>query len=347
MKFMFFVANQFLPHESYTTKIQECVEQVRIARDAGFDMVSMGQHFLAVPYQMPQPVPFAARLAAETGDMLVGITIFLLPLLNPVQVAEEVATLDGITGGRFVFGAGLGYREEEYASFRVEVKERVPRMMEALEVIKRLWTEDEVEFQGRFYTVPRVKVYTRPVQKPHPPIWIAANSDSAVARVGSVGASWIINPHATVTTVERQLQLYHQARSEAGHPMPAYLPMLREVFVDEDRDRAWKEAAPYVGEKYATYAAWGQDKVMPGQESFHVALQSLAKDRFIIGTPEDFVREVQRYEERLGVNMIGLRMQWPGMAHEKVLRQLELFKTRIIPEFRRLRPRDDAPHVRS
>ena len=137
--------------------IQESVEQVSLARQVGFDLISTGQHYLATPYQMSTSFPLLARLAAEAGDMEVAATVVLVPLHNPVELAESVATMDAICGGRFIFGIGLGYRNEEYTAFGVQKSERVGRLQEALEVMKLLWTEDQVEFQSKYYQVPRIQ----------------------------------------------------------------------------------------------------------------------------------------------------------------------------------------------
>src|SRR5262244_1886727 len=132
MKFGLIVSKQHPPGASMVDRFREHVDQVRAARDARFDLIVMGQHFLSTPFQELQTLPALARL----------------PLLNPVDVAEQVATLDVITEGRFIFGVGLGYREEENEAFGVAPKERVGRLVEGLEVIRRLWTDDEVTHHG-------------------------------------------------------------------------------------------------------------------------------------------------------------------------------------------------------
>ena len=223
MKLGFFVTNQYLPGESFPQKIQESVEQVRAAREAGFDMICTGQHYLASPYQMSSSFPLLARLAAEAGDMEVAATVILVPLHNPVELAESVATMDAICGGRFIFGVGLGYRDEEYTSFGVQRAERVARLREALEVMKLLWTQEEVEFNGQFYTVPRVAPSTKPVQQPHPPIWVAANNDVAIRRAARWGYPWLVNPHATVQMVADQWQGLPGGPG-AGRPAHARVP---------------------------------------------------------------------------------------------------------------------------
>src|SRR5262245_5127627 len=125
MRFGLLVTNQHPVAASTVVRFAETLEQVRLARELGFDMIAFGQHFLPTEFQMIQPAIAAARLAAEAGTMRVGITIYLLPLLHPVAVAEEAASLDVITGGRFVFGIGLGYREVEDQAFGLGKGERV------------------------------------------------------------------------------------------------------------------------------------------------------------------------------------------------------------------------------
>jgi alkanesulfonate monooxygenase SsuD/methylene tetrahydromethanopterin reductase-like flavin-dependent oxidoreductase (luciferase family) len=140
MKFGLLVSKQHPSGVSMVERFREHVEQVRAAREAGFDLIVMGQHYLSTPFQELQTLPALARLAAEAGTMRVGATVLLLPLLNPVDVAEQVATLDVICEGRFICGVGLGYREEEYEAFGVRRGQRVARLVESLDVIKRLWT---------------------------------------------------------------------------------------------------------------------------------------------------------------------------------------------------------------
>ncbi len=141
MKFGLLLNTQFPPGESASKRLEGLLDQVRAARDNGLHSVWVSQHYLASPFQMLQQMPVLGRMAAEAGSMHIGTNIFLLPIHNPVYVAEEVATLDVICGGRFIFGVGLGYRPEEFNAFDVEMKVRVSRFLEVLQVARRLWTE--------------------------------------------------------------------------------------------------------------------------------------------------------------------------------------------------------------
>ena len=333
MKLGFFVTNQYLPGESMPQKIQDSSEQVRAAREAGFSLIATGEHFLAAPYQMSNSFTLLSRLAADAGDMQVAATVILVPLHNPVELAESIATLDAITNGKFVFGVGLGYREEEYTAFGVRPGERVGRFNEAMDLIKRLWSDEEVEFNGKYYNVPITKISTRPVQTP-PPIWVAANNDVAIRRAARWGYPWLINPHATVPMVADQWNRYKAALDEFENPIPSELPMMREMYVAQDRETAFIESQPFLEGKYKAYADWGQDKALPGEESFTVPYQDLAKDRFLLGSPDDIVSEFRRYAEELGVNHMICRMQWPGMPQEQVLNQIELLGREVIPRIK-------------
>ena len=112
------------------------------------------------------------------------------------------------------------------------------------------------------------------------------------------------------------------------------LPKMREMYVAEDRETAYLESRPFLEAKYKAYADWGQDKALPGEESFSVPYQDLAKDRFLLGSPDDIVEEFRRYHDELGVNHMICRMQWPGMPQEKVLKQIELLGREVIPRIR-------------
>jgi alkanesulfonate monooxygenase SsuD/methylene tetrahydromethanopterin reductase-like flavin-dependent oxidoreductase (luciferase family) len=331
MKVGFFINAQYLAEESMSQKIQASVELVSATRQAGFDLICAGQHYLSHPYQMSSLFPLLARMAGEAGGMEIASAVVLLPLHNPVELAEGVATMDAICGGRFIFGIGLGYRDEEYFAFGVERRDRVERMRESLEVMKLLWTEQEVEFQGKYYQVPPSKPATLPVQKPHPPIWVAANNDTAIRRAARWGYPWLINPHATVPVIAEQVGHYRETLEQHRQPVPQAMPMMRELYVARDRETAYLESQPYLESKYAAYASWGQDKALPGNESFSVPYQDLARDRFLLGSPDDVAQEMLRYRDELGVNYLIFRMQWPGMGQDQVLRQIELMGEEVIP----------------
>jgi alkanesulfonate monooxygenase SsuD/methylene tetrahydromethanopterin reductase-like flavin-dependent oxidoreductase (luciferase family) len=333
MKFGVFISPQQPRSDDPVRRFREAVEQARLARQASFDALAAGHHYLSPPYQSLQSLPLLARLAGEAPGMELCLSVLLLALLNPVQTAEEVASLDIMSEGRVVFGIGLGYREVEYQAFGVALKDRVPRMLEALELIKRLWTEEVVTFAGRFFRVDNATCTVRPVQKPYPPIWVAANADPAVVRTARLGLPWFVNPHAALPTIERQWERYKQALAEASHPMPAARPIALELHVAPTHEEAVETARPFLAGKYNAYAEWGQDKVLPGEESFRVAFGALARDRFILGTPDEVIEQIEERVRRLQSNYLIFRVGWPGIESAKILRVIDMMGTRVLPHF--------------
>jgi alkanesulfonate monooxygenase SsuD/methylene tetrahydromethanopterin reductase-like flavin-dependent oxidoreductase (luciferase family) len=325
VRFSLFVAAQHPPGDDPAARLWEHIEQVRFVRDAGFHSIFAGQHFLPAPYQMLQPVPLLARLAAEAGDLRVGAGILLLPLLNPVEVAEQAATLDVLTGGRFVLGVGLGYRDEENAAFGLPA-DRVRVYREKLDVVTRLLEGEEVTASGHGYQLEGARLAPRPLQRPRPPIWMAANSDAAVRRAARLADTWYVNPHTTVVEVERQLALF---RAERGSE-PTELPLMREACVAPTDDEALALAARYLVPKYAAYVEWGQSDVLPRSDTLRREWDDLRAGRFIVGGPETAVEQI-RALAGLGVTELVLRVQWPGLPQRDALRTLELLASDVLP----------------
>ena len=333
MRFGLRLSVQCTMEEDLQSHFQGILEQVCLARDAGFDLVSVGQHYLSPPFQALQLFPVLARVAAESGTMRIASAVALLPLHHPVDLAEQTATLDILSGGRFILGVALGYREVEYQSFGLKKADRVPRFVESLELMKRLWTEDSVTYQGRHFALHEASMAIRPLQRPYPPIWIGGNTDAMVQRAARLGHPWLANPHAHINTLERQLELYRQTLDEhnhAGH-MTDY-PIMLEGYVAESRAKAVQVAGPYLEAKYRAYSEWGQDKVM-GDESFDTTIEKLAPGRYILGSPQECVNLIGQYQERLGVNWMILRLQWPGLGTTDALRAIELLGKDVIPAF--------------
>src|SRR5262249_52660536 len=152
---------------------------------------------------------------------------------------------------------------------------------------KRLWAEDEVTYRGRFFHLTNARLALKPVQRPHPPVWFAANNDRAVERAARMADAWVINPHAKLEVLERQVALYQKTHQTGGKPSPAELPIIKELYVAPDRRTAIQECRPYLEAKYQAYGAWGQDKALPQGDHFAMTFDELVKDRFVIGDPDD------------------------------------------------------------
>jgi len=324
MKFGLIVAGQYLRDGSAATRAQEMVEQVRLARRLGFDSVWMVHHYL-IEFQAFQPLPMLARLAAEAGDMEIGTAVYVLPLQHPVEVAETFATLDALSGGRLVFGVAQGYRAAEFEAMGVPRRERAARFEEGLRLIDRLWTQENVDFDGRFYRVQKATLAMRPVRRPRPPIWIGATAEAGIERAAGLGDAWMIGPGIELPTIARQLERYRGALRRLGRPVEREYPIFREVLVCPSEAEARDAARRWLLTKYDAYFQWGY---------VQTTFDEVVRDAFVVGDPDGCARQVRRYRDELGVTQFLARVQWPGVSHEAALRGIRLLGEQVIPAVR-------------
>lgn len=310
------------------------IEQVRMADAAGFHSFSMGEHYNIPGLQRLHQIPALARLCAEVKNCAVGTAVTLLGLRHPVVVANELASLDVLNGGKSFTAFGLGYRDEELNAFQLNKSRRFHRFVEGIEVIKRLWTEDHVSFEGKEFRLKDVTVDPKPLQKPRPPIWIAANSDVAVERAAKMGDGWIIGPHSAIDELERQVQLCRQSWSAAGKTGKADIPIIRETFVAATRRQAVEKAQPCLEQLYRSiYVKWKQNEAMSDPNELRLDFDRLARNRFILGSAEECIDQIQQYQERLGTTYILVRFDWtPGLPQEEIISSMRLFGERVIPK---------------
>ena len=318
IKIGFTLINHFTPGTDVSRELPLMLEQVRAARDSGLHSLWLGQHFLMgdVPYFAYTPL--MARLIPEAGDMMVGPCIQLLPLYNPVAVAEEAATLDVLSGGRYVLGVGLGYRPEECDAFGIGWKERAGRLSEGVEVIRRLWSEETIDHDGRFYTIAGQGTSLKPVQKPGPPIWVAAVAEPAIRRAARIGDGWVILVTVSFEELRDQIPMYLEAVRDSGKPAPPDIPITREIHIAERHADAWGECRDGLARKYGIYASLG----LNSSEGAGGSLEDFARDRFFIGDKESVKDEILRYNEELGVTHFITRIQWPGHDHGTTMKCL-------------------------
>jgi probable F420-dependent oxidoreductase len=318
MKVGLFLNTQW--QEGARVSVADLLAQVRTARDGGFKSLLLPHHYLVAPMQMLQPMVLLGYLVPETKGMTLGMDILLLPLLNPVHVAEEWATLDVLSEGRAILGVGLGYRPEEFAAFDVPIQERAARMRESIALIRRLWTEERVSFQGKFYSVENAGISIRPVQKNGPPIWLAAQVDAAIQRAARIGDGWLIVPSSEIATVAQQMKTYREALQAAGKPADTEAPLTRECYIGSSHKAAFEECRAALEYKYGAYAAWGLEKADVGKKP---SFEEFARDKFIIGDKASVKDEIARYREMLGVEHFIMRPHWPGLPNEHAVRTIK------------------------
>src|ERR671935_1582811 len=211
---------QFPPGDDMQARFAELAEQARLADRLGFASITKGMHYSAAPWRDLQQFPFLSRVMADAPNLRLNFGLVLLSLHKPLDIAEQIATVDVMSGGKVIFGVALGYREVEFLAFGTTQRERVRRFEENLEAIKRLWTEEAVDMVGSHFTLRGASAPTKPLQKPHPPIWVGANADPAIRRAARLGDCWYVNPHNRIDTIVRQVEVYKRALEACGKPFP-------------------------------------------------------------------------------------------------------------------------------
>lgn len=310
------------------TYLSEMLDRVRLAQDAGFDVVSVGQHYLFGNPKF-QPIPLLGRLAAESGKMTLATGILILPLHHPIEIAEQVATLDAIAGDVIV-GVGAGYRDSEFENFGVDKTERGSRLEEGIELLRRFWTEDEVTFDGRHYSVSDVTINPKPVSEP--PVWVAATDVPAIERAAKLGDRWFIGAQSTIPEIAEQKEAYDAIRENRGQDTE--VAIFRETYVAPTTERALEVAREPLQAKYQRYLRRGFLERRNEQSDIETAVDTtfgrFAENRFLIGTPAEVCEEIERYERQLDVSHLLFHVHVPGASSEAARTSIELLGDEVI-----------------
>jgi alkanesulfonate monooxygenase SsuD/methylene tetrahydromethanopterin reductase-like flavin-dependent oxidoreductase (luciferase family) len=326
---------QYRRDEDVPARFTELMEQARLAEKLGYVSFVKGQHFSSHPFYEIQQLPLLCRVAAEAPSLRLVTGINLLTLHKPLDIAEQIATLDLMSNGKVVFGCGLGYREVEYKGFGVAKGQGAKRFEENLEAIKQLFTGEAVTMKGSHFELDDARISVPLVQTPRPPIWIGANADVAIKRAARMGDVWYISAHHRFDTLQRQFDLYRRELDRLGKPLPEEIPFRREIFVADSRAQAIEMVRPYLGLKYSAYHQWGQDKVMPeGDNDLGQDFDDLMQGRFVLGSPDEVAEEIIKFHRAFGVNHMPLCLQWPGMPQSMTLEAMHRFAEEVLPRVR-------------
>jgi probable F420-dependent oxidoreductase len=282
-------------------QIDDVVEICHVARDAGFSAVTMPQHWVSHPTTWPQPFSVLARLAPETGDMKLMTGIVLLPLHNPIQMAKDVATLDQISKGRLIFGVGIGYRETELEAIGATRKDRVPRLVESIEIMKKLWTGEAVDYEGRYWQMHGAQMGFPCYQQPHPPIWIACQSDGAVRRAARIAGACYLAPQVGFDDVATLISAYKEERVRQGSDS-GRVTISRGVAFGADRESAIAEATTAAGASYRMYSRWDmQENTMV---NINISDEAKVGDWAVAGNGDDCIEGFVKLAKQ-GVDYVG------------------------------------------
>ena len=315
------------------TYFNEALEEAVYGEELGFDSVWLEEHHSIRNHYWPSPLMALAGIATRTTRVLLGTDIVVLPFYHPVRVAEDMAMLDLISDGRAIFGAAIGYRPPEFELYDINLEDRGARYVEMLKIIRALWTQEQVEYKGRFFNI-KGCIEPRPA---HPiPIWLGGWGELSLKRAATLGDAWVPGPTANLEKLLSAQKQYRAFLSDAGkRPEDTATPLTREVVIAETRERAWELAETYVMVNYRDeYGGGWKHPLIGSQGQTPVALESLSSDRFIVGNPDDCILQIRRFVEAFGVDHLICRLYFAGMPHDHIMSELRLLAREVFPAFR-------------
>lgn len=333
-------------NQSAVQRYRDTIEQAVYAETLGFESVwPVEQHFNPNLSIMPAPLLPLTAIAERTQKLRLGVAIVLLPLSHPIRVAEEIATLDVISNGRVEFGAGRGAIPSHFRGFGVDQVESRDRLFEGLEIIRRAWTEDETSFDGKFFTIKDIRVVPKPVQKPYPPIRIAANSEDTFELMGREGYQiFAASQVNSFNRLRRLLPAYREARNNAGYRgSDDDLSLLMPLYVGDDPAQIQRDTEPGIRHLLETVASLytstspkseaGARRIMELAQKVRATTYEQARDSMaVFETPENCIERLQglREEFRMG-RLIGWFNPGGLLPHARVMHSMELFAQKVLP----------------
>ena len=325
MRFGILLSFQYRPSEPLASRLEEIVELVTAAAELGFDSVFGVHHYLG-DLRVPQPLTLLARLIPVSGNMKLGTGIFISTLPHPVHIAEEVATLDQLSGGRVILGVGAGYRNHEFQGFGVDPKTVGRRFTESLTVMRALWSGERVSHRGEFFRLEDQTIGIPPAQPGGPPLWIGAGVPATIRRAARIGDAWLPSPHAKPRWVIGHLDSFRREAAAHGRleQIRSY-PIIRETYVSTSRAQAEKEVGSYIRDEYLDYSRY--------LEFFGSMFDDLRQKAFLWGSPDDIAAGVDNLAEA-GFNHFIFRMSWLGMPFSLTMKSLEMMAREVMPRYR-------------
>jgi alkanesulfonate monooxygenase SsuD/methylene tetrahydromethanopterin reductase-like flavin-dependent oxidoreductase (luciferase family) len=328
---------------------QEHMDEWLEAERLGFDAVFLSEHHFTAYNLMPSPNVMLAALAARTTALRLGIMINVVPFHQPVRLAEEGAMLDVLSGGRLEFGIGRGIDFQELQKFGMTYDELRPRFDDGVELLLKAWTQERFSHDGPYYRIGEASLYPRPLQQPHPPVWVAAESPPTIEWTAShgFGMGTIFLP---TTQVKEKLDHYLDAGRRSGHELtPAHFMLFRNVYVAPTDDEAIADAEPALTHMLILFkdAAVPPDlSLMPDSYAFHResfrALEEpphLFQDiidagLILCGSPQTVRGQLHSQLEAVGMGHLALLFAFGNLPHESVLRSMRLFAREVLPAIR-------------
>jgi alkanesulfonate monooxygenase SsuD/methylene tetrahydromethanopterin reductase-like flavin-dependent oxidoreductase (luciferase family) len=312
---------------------REHIEQIRTADAIGFDWVWLTEHhFSSAPYVpdvegeycvCASPFAMACAVSQITERVRIGSAVKVLPLEHPLRTAEDAAMADILSGGRLDFGIGLGYRRYEFDGLRIPLEEKSGRFFEALRIILGVWTQQEYAYEGKYWTIPRLTLVPKPLQQPHPPVWIATRLGTAEQIAFAVENDYrLLCAWAPPDQLRATHELIVDARAQRGmRDEPFDFTCIRHIFVAENDAKALRQ-----GQAYVDYYMRSTARFRP--------IGDHERGEMIFGGPRTVIDRLSRLHEHTGINNVICWMNFGGLPQEMVLDSMRLFAEEVIPALR-------------
>jgi len=316
------------------------LECLPYAEELGYQSAFHATHHAQKDGLCPAPMVACAAAAAVTKTMRIGTGVLLVPLYAPLKLAEDIAVLDNVSNGRFVFGVAPGYVAKEFEAHQIRRSERVGRFEEALDLMTMAWTSENFEFNGKYYKVPETQLTPKPQQSPHPPIWYGVSATNSLKRAARRKAVQIMSPRHGPEELVQHFKPYEEEAAKIGWKIPER-PIIRNVFVAETHTKAEEIAGPALKylytELYGAASAAGERVLKAADGSIITDKDSVTfdtfKNRYIVGDPNFAIEQLSLYRDAVDPSEVVCWMHLPGISGANARKSMELFAKEVMPHF--------------
>jgi natural product biosynthesis luciferase-like monooxygenase protein len=336
---------------------RENLEQARYAEELGFHSVWLTEHHFSDYALLGDPTLFASALAHTTTRIRIGTAVMVLPVHNPIRVAENTAFVDVLSNGRFDLGIGRGYQPKEFEGFQVPMDQSQALMDESIEIIQRLWVEESVTHHGEHFQLNEISLFPRPVQAPHPPIWRAAVSPGTFQTAGAKGHPILTSPNFTpVPLIKANFDAYREALTGNGFdPVDYEYPVMQQVFVGRDHEQGYELPREHSMRYYRSLGRLlpkDEDMVSKDYEFYkkvnrnvnELQYDFLYNNGVSFGSSEEVVQRIQHLVDEVGLTYYIGWFNFGGLPHAEVMASMERFASEVMPHFA-AEPADVEPAV--
>ena len=304
------------------------LDQARLIDQLGYDTVWFTEHHFVDDGYLPSVVAASGAIAACTNRVRIGSDIVLLPFYNPIRLAEDMAVLDNLSGGRMELGIGMGYAPHEFAAFGHPVKNRVSLTEEGIDVLRLAWGHEPFSYRGKRHEYTDLDVHPKPIQDGGPPLWIAAMSTAGAQRAARFGTNLL--PQGTRAEV---LDPYRTAVTDAGQdPSDRRVGIARSWLVTDDPDRDWPEVLVAERFRMSLYKRFFSET--PDTYSWGKADANPIPQTWIVGDADHVATEILAFVETYGITDIATSGLPPGIDPDLMARSHEKFAADVLPRLR-------------